>query len=228
MEWIRVKQLLATCFTFFILITQSIGLAYEIVRYEDLDLSLLYLCKKTITDTHTREVYFDFERNQFVKTWTAQNSLSKNFLNASKCGFYERLSPLKALIFDQNNDCRGYITWICQRSGDLLGEYKLKTELAHFGFQRLKSIEVQNLHFRRFYQDLLETCEATGLIYLDFVPENILLDNGRYLLADLEDVYTLKELTTIYDSNVQHFDFIMNTLPGEYAAFIQKKIEPQN
>lgn len=116
---------------------------YNIITIDTIDFKNLILVKKSENKTHHRIVYYSPEKKQYIKIWSKDYRCVEDFINALVVGFYDEISPLKSLIFDETKQfCLGYITEkMDNKNSDILTNDKKK----------ILDCNVQNNKYQNFF-----------------------------------------------------------------------------
>lgn len=146
-----------------------------------------------------RAVYLTKDHNFVLKVWQKNYPSKDNFLLALHADFYKEIALVSALIFDEDNECRGYISpYMIDRTFN-------RAEWESFGFVLEKNkinvnvfshYDLQPQIYKDLFDRLISRGRATKYVSLDFCPNNIAIsvqDKMAYLV-DLEDVHTVTEL----------------------------------
>ncbi len=192
---------------------------YPIVQYESLDFERLEVRKITNEVNLERSIYYDPVSNVYVKLWQPDFSRNRIFLIALSKGYYKDLAPLIGIIIDRNGKCRGYVTKSLDYTNLSVAVYR-----NNYDYICLQDVTKQNRAYRQFYDKIIERSEKIGFYYLDFVPGNIVTDHESYYLVDLESVFSIEELRTLYRIRPEEYLLILEHLPPDYAAFLELAI----
>jgi hypothetical protein len=124
-----------------------------------------------------RSVYHDTRTNLIYKIWDVDYIHSKTFTKAIKNKFFDNnmICCFDSIIFDDNKNCRGYITKYASRGNKQLHEI---TDL----FNIVK------------YQT-----KQTGFFINDMCQKNIRKMGNKYTLIDIEEAYSIKNIIKIND-----------------------------
>jgi hypothetical protein len=192
---------------------------YPIVEYEQVNFSQMDLRKATEDPYLERNIYYDPATETFVKQWPPIFLRNQIFLRALISGYYKQITPLEAILFDREGNCRGYITKALDYDNLSLAFFTNK-----HNYICLEDVSKQNSTYRAFYDSLMQKTQETGLYYFDLVPSNIVTDHSSYYFVDLESVFTLRELQAMQRLRYEEFLLILDHLPPEYASFIKLAI----
>lgn len=156
-----------------------------------------------------RVVYLSSDNKYVVKIWQKNYASRDSFINAYEKGFYNNIAVITALIYDEDNECRGYITpYMTDRTFN-------KQAWESYGFKLEKNAQNINIFadhqsqpdvYQKFFVRLIENSKKTNLISLDLCPNNVAVnaDDNRLYLIDLEDV---QPITSLNDMLVQETYF---------------------
>ena len=135
---------------------------------------------------HTRWVFFDGQNDQCIKLWNDTYVRKECVQQAIEGDFYdENLIPaFRGLIYDSNEQCRGYVT------------------------QRCENINVDAITWKRVLDYVKQKTKETRLFAYDFVPEHIMLYKKencepKINLIDLEGVYPIEEYSSLHDIHIK-------------------------
>src|SRR6185436_3065639 len=123
----------------------------------------------------------------FMKIWYEDFVYRLPFTTACKRGFYGRqtdgltLSTLKALLVGESNVVLGYVT----------------REAKRVAYGTVDKAKLSHLVKR-----MVDTCLRLELVYIDFVIDNIVEENGVYHIVDLEAVLPAEFLKTYEQSGI--------------------------
>ncbi len=203
------KYLIFMCLFLFLSIDELISSSFDTMpalNLEDINMSDLMLVK-TVRIRHSgaiRQVYKHKNNLHFYKIWST--SYKTFFTKALQAGFYDKLTPLVALIYDEEGICRGYVT----KAGVTAHSSSLKT----FGL-KIASVDSQtDKAYKEFYALLLKTIMQTGYVYNDLTSNNVIFIDGEYKLIDLEAVIPIK----LVSKAAQYARFC----PRDYMHYIYK------
>lgn len=188
---------------------EEISQYYPVCFLEDIDYSTFIFTKSKIN--FNRHVYFDAARRQYYKIWDKEYVFCPYFLNAIKKNFYLDIAPLKCVIFDKQDFCRGYIT-------TALNDYRKDENYLKAAGIKLMPLSCQNDAFRVFLEKLKKRVSDTGLIYYDLTRENVSFDGHDYFLVDLEPVLDMASCK----KNVLQFNEALKYNQPYYCAFIKE------
>ncbi len=161
-----------------------------------------------------RSVYKDTNCLLYYKIWSKDYWLAKNFIGAFKSGFYDGLTSLTALIYDNTGRCRGYVSQAGESVFSSCSNMVIIIE-PNSGFPIIAPfVNQKDKAYRRFYTLLCERIIATGYAYIDFSPSNTIILNGDYKLIDLESVMLI--------SSVDQSFFACLSYPSDYKNFISQ------
>ena len=181
------------------------GKKYEIVFLEDIDCSDMKIIKerkhkKNDIINGYRIVYYDKKINLYYKIWEKEYIHNASFTRAMLNNIFDNdlILPLKSLIFDKQQICRGYITY----SGETT-----KKEL----------IDIPDL-YEKYKTNILNSkwilCDPVGI--------NIVKYNKNYTFIDYEAVYPLKNV--IKKNNELYIkindDFLDRIKPTFYEKYL--------
>jgi hypothetical protein len=147
-----------------------------------------------------RTVYLAEDQQFAVKIWEEHYPSSLLFLSAVRRGFYREIAKIEGLIFDQNGNCRGYITpYMISRTFHKTKweSYGFVLEKNAFGVKIFASCDQQPPNYHDLFVRLVKSSRETGLISIDVCPNNVVIDPGTetMYLIDLEDVLDLKKIS---------------------------------
>ena len=162
---------------------------YEIVYLEDIDISSMAVIKErkhkeSDTLNPYRIIYYDNLDNIYYKIWEKDYTNYRSFTKGMLNNVYDNdlISPLKSLIFDKEQICRGYITFEGEHSDKELSELS----------------ELYNICKKSISNSKWVSC--------DLVANNIIKYNNKYSLIDYDDIYPLEDIvvknkTLFYKTN---------------------------
>lgn len=180
---------------------QTFAHAIPIVDIKEVDESR-YNARAKKNSTGLRVAYRDGD--YFIKIWGKNYVSTARFLRAIEVGFYDtENTPLVALIYDEGI-CRGYITRVGVQLQELTDAQGILYQIKDQKDQR----------YIDFYNDLLARSRRTGLIFPDLVSRNIVLEDGKIKIIDLEWVVTPDLVPKGY--------FKSSSFPRDYQAFVKK------
>jgi len=200
----KITRILSFCFVFILsdIIADSV---FPKIELKDIDLTKYKCIKAGVEKGAARAVYVSIEGDHFVKIWDAHFWRCPYFLQGLKIGFYdEKNTPLIAIIYDKGR-CRGYVT----RAGTTL----CRSELTDGGtFLPIKN--QKSPAYIGFYHDLLKRIKSLGYVYIDLTPSNIVLENHKIKIIDLEPLLPI--------SKVERSFFFNRSYPPDYRSYIRK------
>lgn len=163
--------------------------------------------RKQYFANRNRTVYLTSDEMFAVKIWQAAYPSAENFIQALHAGFFEKIAKISAIILDQDNQCRGYITpYMISRhfQRQAWEAYGFLLKPNNIGVKIFSSLKDQPQNYQDFYTRLAQNIRKTGLFSIDFCPNNIAIDpiEDTLYLVDLEDVFELKNLDPA-DENTQ-------------------------
>ena len=148
---------------------------YEIVYLKDINCSNMTIIKerkhrKNDTVNHYRIIYHDKLNKLYYKIWEKEYIHNKSFTKAMLNNIYENdlILPLKSLIFDKEDICRGYIT-----------------------YEGISS-DKEMIDIPELYEKYKINISISKWILCDPVKINIVKYNGLYTFIDYEAIYPLK------------------------------------
>ena len=205
-SWLSCTLALSTYITLWSAPAQPIISLHEIDRTQLTPL-------KTTRDEHGEQatVYQNKNEQTYYKLWSEKYAYGEHFLNAMNTGFYDGITCLIGIIFDENGHCRGYVTQTASTT---------RSRLVYDKFKRGRSIctAIAPVHkqtdpaYKVFYAQLLTAIENTGYVFFDLAPSNVVLVDDHYALIDLNSVAPLATLDNA---------FIATLYPTDYRTFIQ-------
>ncbi|MDR3550944.1 MAG: hypothetical protein P4L31_06030 [Candidatus Babeliales bacterium] len=190
-------------------VMEEIKTYYPVCFLEDIE----YLKCRLVDSNRSseRRVYCDKINKLYFKVWHKEYVFTPFFLRAIKKDFYKDIAPLKCIVFDKQDVCRGYITYA-------LDDYRQYDNYLQVLKGKITSLQYQNDAFKAFITSLQEKTLRTGLIYYDLTLANLVYDGERYFLIDLEPVLDVRSCRR----NLLGFrDALVSNQP-EYAAFVKK------
>ena len=147
-----------------------------------------------------RTVYLTNDEKYTIKIWQKGYTSQKNFLDALHAKFFNNIALILALVFDEENECRGYILpYMTDRTFN-------RSEWESFGFvleKGLIGVKIFSHHtlqpdcYQQFFNALVHNAQVSGYVSLDFCPNNIAVDakTKKVYLFDLEDVLPIAQST---------------------------------
>lgn len=189
-----------TCLLFVIHNLSALG-DFPIIALKDINLTNCHLVKIGTEEGATRAIYTNGDR--FFKIWDDHFWRAPYFLQALKHGLYDNTNtPLVGLIY-QNNKCCGYVT----RAGK--HQNRLSNNIALYPID-----QQQDNAYLDFYSDLLDRIKRLHLVYLDLTPFNIVLEDDKIKIIDLEPVLPLNKVNDTF--------FNDQAYPADYRFYIRK------
>lgn len=146
---------------------------------------------------------------------------TKNFLDALQANFYDKITKITALIFDEDQECRGYIAPVFidrKFNRKLWDSYKINLELGSIGVKIFSSYKNQPESYKNFFDQMIENTKLSKFFFPDFCPDNIAfsLEENRIYLIDLEDVQPISKFN---DQQIKKVFFDYN--PNDYIETIK-------
>ena len=189
---------------------------YEIVFLEDLNAnSISYKTSPNEHGSVDRRGIF-IENGLVYKVWNEDYSRSKTFLAAVNAGYFNTVSKIKYIIFDHNNNCRGYVI----PPGKIVNLPSLtsKGEASYtMNNRQCYSLwHIKNDKFTKLLRNLISLLDSHGYIFIDFTPPNLIELDGNYYIIDLDAVFSRKEVVELYQKKRYQFDFYMSCIPYIY------------
>ena len=168
-----------------------------------------------------RIVYITKDKRFVFKIWQKNYHHMKQFLHAYHANFYDDVSLISALIFDQEEECRGYVTpYMIDRT---FNREKWDTngfvlEKNRIGVNIFSSYNQQPDIYKKLFNQLVDKTKNTGLMMMDFCPNNCAMDpkTGNLYLIDLEDVDCVSTFQKLINET-----YVYN--PLDYATLVSKK-----
>ncbi len=134
---------------------------------------------------YAREIYANGDRSLYYKVWDPYYQRSPFFLGTVKAGFFNNLAPLVSIIYDKNNQCRGYVA----TGGILVRDNADKSGLKINSLGHIAPTEQQtNQNYIEFYKQLLSNSINSQYAFVDMPPQNIIEIDTQFYLIDLESV----------------------------------------
>lgn len=144
--------------------------SFPTIDYTGANLVLVKERKKTYdTQDHSRWIYYDEEKELYLKVWDHTYVRRDNLPLALRCGFYDHLIPAFQGMIVHNSVCRGYVMRRCEKLAD-------RKHIADEALSILK-----------------ERTQKTGLFAYDYLDQGVMEFKGRPCLIDLEGVYKVRE-----------------------------------
>lgn len=175
---------------------------YEICRFQDLPKSSIPVKERKKfygKENHSRRLFLSTDGKLLYKTWDRDYVRRENLRNALDNDFYDiQLIPaFRALIFDEDEACRGYI---------------------------MAAMDKKNIRpDKEFLEHIKKKTRISRYFFYDFWKANILLYERKPCLIDLESVYLLSEYEIRKKQNRdvygQEGHLIKNS---DYRNFIEK------
>ncbi len=129
-----------------------------------------------------------FNEDFYCKIWGKDPDRCSHFYTLYEERIFHEIAPLTALIFDEENLCRGYITKKC---APLVPDVDFTCRDMRMPYSQVKNPKAFTLFLHKF----VEIFEATGYIFSDITRRvNFGKYGDRYYLIDLDDIYTIKQL----------------------------------
>lgn len=150
--------------------------------------------------TNRNRVVYCTKNHQFIlKVWQKNYSSTDNFLAALHAHFYQDIALISALIFDEDNECRGYISpYMIDRTNNraVWNSFGYVLEKGPIQVKIFSNYYMQPHTYKTLFDTLLKRTQASGYVSLDFCPDNVafnIADKKPYLI-DLEDVHHITDL----------------------------------
>lgn len=171
----------------------------KVFRMEDLPKGSNWQDRISYYENRNRIVYVTRDHKFVLKVWQKNYPSKDNFLSALRANFYEGITLLTALIFDNDNECRGYILpYMIDRMfnrvrwesfGFILEKNKININI-------FSKYEVQPQIYKELFDKLIDRAKNKKYVSLDFCPDNIAinLDDKQAYLIDLEDVQLIAKI----------------------------------
>jgi hypothetical protein len=168
-----------------------------------------------------RTVYLTADQKFAVKIWEEQYPSSRNFLRAVHAHFYTGVAKLEGLVFDEDGNCRGYITpYMISRTfrREEWDSSRFFLEKNALGVSIFGCYESQPQNYKYFFNRLVKNVQKTGILCTDFCPNNVVVEQmtGKIYLVDLEDVLEMKDVSTA-DSTTQ---MLLEYNPRDYLKLL--------
>lgn len=158
--------------------------------------------------------YFDRKSDSYIKIWGPEYFLSNNFQYCLSMGYYDDITPLVGVIYDNQNKCRGYVTKNC--SDKYLIKRILVENNPHDPYKKIVSLNKNHPHIRKLIKIMMNRTKKTGYFYTDLRLWNFVSDGKKLLLIDLEEIYPLSELDELF----KRWGQFTKSLPEEYSEYI--------
>ena len=181
---------------------------YEIVYLKDINYSNMKLIK-CINDygiEEERSIYYD-KNKLYYKIWKKEYVHADHFKNIMDNNIYdnELILNFYGIIFDDDEICRGYITYKSESISRRLNLNKLPT----------------------LYNNLKKNIERTKYIKLDPVYKNIVKYNNKYCFIDLEEMYSFSDIkkkdNKLYMIFKTYNNIYPEIFPDYYSNYLIKK-----
>lgn len=177
----------------------------KVFKPEDLPEGSNWEQRSSYYKKRNRTVYLTKDHKFVLKVWQKDYPSRENFLSALRANFYKGIASLSALIFDEDNELRGYI------SPYMVDRTFQRTKWESFGFVLEKGpINVsifsdyckQPQIFKDLFDKLINRSNTSDYISLDFCPNNVVINahDKKAYIVDLEDVYKATEITAFIAS----------------------------
>ena len=168
-----------------------------------------------------RTVYLTEDQKFSVKIWEELYPSSHNFLNAVHANFYTGVAKLEGLVFDQDGNCRGYITpYMISRTfhREDWNSYGFFLEKNLLNVNIFGSYELQPRNYKNFFDLLITNIKQTGFLCTDFCPNNVVVEQAtkQIYLVDLEDVLEMKDVSP-EDSTIK---MLLEYNPSDYLKLL--------
>lgn len=165
-----------------------------------------------------RIVYATKDKKCVLKIWQKNYFHAQQFLLAYRAHFFEGIAPLIAIILDRDGECRGYVTsYMIDRcfNRQQWNSYGFVLEKNKIGVNIFAPYDQQPAIYKNLFDRLLEKTQDTGLVMMDFCPNNCVVDpeSGALYISDLEDV---DSIATMQD--LMHEIYVYN--PRDYVSKI--------
>ncbi len=202
----------------------EVRFGHEVIFFKNLDLGGVNF--KTSSEFGPLDMRGVFTRNGLVyKVWNVENSRVETFLNAVKSGYFNNLTKIKYLIFDDDQNCRGYVI----PEGKLIDIRLLSSRDEAFYKMNERNCYsawyIKNNKFEKLLNELIIALDKFGYIFLDFSPVNLIeLDGGCYII-DLDSVFFVDEIMELYKKKRGSFDFFLSCFPIEYKEAVSEYIK---
>jgi hypothetical protein len=169
------------------------------LNVDDLPKTANWQANRDYHKNRNRKVYLTPDKKFVVKIWQKKYPSTVNFLAALKAGFYDGIAKISGLIFDEEDECRGYISpYMTDRTynrhkWDIFG---FKVEKGDINVKIFSIYDKQPKMYQDLYDALIKNAKKSAYASLDFCPDNIAVDDGdnNAYLVDLEDVQPVEML----------------------------------
>ncbi len=211
--------MLFNLFLFFL--STNLNANYKIIELESIDLRECIKIKESTQNKHSRVVYLNPSNNTYIKIWESDYIFGNFFAHSVKTGFFQDISPLKEIIYDKNNLCRGYITYRV--------DCPLNNKLKYYSFKgasKLYDAYAQNEFYKIFIEKLKSKIILHKVIYLDLVPDNIAFDCNEYHIIDLDPIININDIDKL--RMIIDFNHVLSYNPDDYQNFIKDLLEKRN
>ncbi len=154
-----------------------------------------------------RVVYLTKDHKFVLKVWQKNYPSKDNFLLALHANFYKEIVLVSALIFDEDNECRGYISpYMIDRTFNRAAweSFGFVLEKNKIGVNIFSRYNLQPPIYKDLFDRLINRSSTTKYVSLNFCPNNIAISgqDKKAYLVDLEDVHTIKELNDPLVANI--------------------------
>lgn len=196
--------------TLFILsLMASLEASTEFLQYHE---SLITGCivekvkaSTAVIENEKHIVYFDQKNNQYIKIYEPNSERSRMWDAAYKKGVFNEVTALKAIILDDNQMFRGYISYRCR-------------PLYPYTVDKSKIVEIDPtfsdyFSFLNMIELMRKKVVETGFFYGDVSNRNFGILNGKCVLFDLDEIVELDKL-----------DQMKNQTAIRYYLFTSKEI----
>ena len=187
------------------------------INIKDVDLDQLIVVKKSTTPGLERTIYYDRRNLQYVKLWNADYYWNPFVYKGDLLNIYKDTTLLKNVIYDDNEDVRGYTSKPGMIMNDLKLSFKHPNKLA------FDKNDNQNYKYKSLYKRLLNKMETKEVVYLDFIPGKIAEYKGSYYFYDIEPFVLLEDLTRMHTHRK-----LLELAPIDYRKSVSQLIRKGN
>jgi hypothetical protein len=168
----------------------------------------------SIKTQHNRAIYAEKDRSFYYKIWDRNYHRASLFINALETGFFKKIAPLRGVIYDKQNRCRGYVTIGGVLSLSNTDKSCLKMTPSYY---ILPTRQQTNANYIRFYHRLVKNTTKYRYAFIDLSPTNLIEIDAQFYLIDLESVEPLSTLTKNFENHPQYSFHI-----PEYAQDVKR------
>jgi hypothetical protein len=191
-------------YTHFVICAIITHISFESIPFHRFELVKISKFIDNAEEANIRKVYWDPDHGHYYKVWNKNFRDTEKFITALRRGFYKDISPLTGVLWDKDNECRGYVcAEVDTNVSDLTIEHdeEGKTRIAPLNKQKSNA-------YKKFFALIFEKMLNTNLIHRDLTPTNLGKIDGQYVFIDLEEINSVMSI--------------------EHDSFFQQKVVPKD